>query len=265
MRDIHGFTTDDCELFYRTYYAPNNATIVLVGDFDPTEALSLISAQYGSIESAQLPKRNYPQEPVQQAERLVQISKPTVSEKLSIGYHSVALGDPEHVVVGLLCEVLAGGRASRLYRSLVRDQKLAAEVRAYVGPFGDPGLLELYAAARGEHTAAELLAAMDEELRSICKEPVDRAELERAAARMELGLLHGLESAEGKAHTIGFYDCVLDQPDAPFRRLDAMRSVTPKQLQQVARRALDPKIRSVIVVHPDSHVQSETHSTEGEA
>ncbi len=258
MSDILGFTTQDCEQFYRSYYAPNNATVVLVGDIDPTHALSLISQHHGQIPSTELPNRNYPMEPAQLEERRVHIDQPTVSEKLSMGYHSVAIGDPEHVAVGLLCEVLSGGRVSRLYRKLVREQKIASEVRAYVGPFGDPGLLEIYASAREKFTAEQLLASIDEELASLQREPVAQEELDRAAARMELGLLHSLESAEGKAQTIGFYDCILEQPDAAFQRLEALRRVTPDQLLDVARRAFDRTKRSVVCVHPDASATKES-------
>lgn len=265
MPDILSFTTQDCEQFYRTYYAPNNATVVIVGDFDATHALSLISQHHGVIPKTELPARSYPAEPKQLEERRVHIDQPTVSEKLSMGYHSVALGDPEHVAVGLLCEVLSGGRASRLYRKLVREQKLASEVRAYVGPFGDPGLLEVYASAREKFTAEQLLASIDAELDVIRREPVAQTELDRAAARMELGLLHGLESAEGKAHTIGFYDCILEQPDAAFHRLEALRSITPAQLLEVARRAFDPSLRSVVFVHPDASATAEdAQATKGD-
>ncbi len=248
MPDILGFTTEDCEQFYRTYYAPNNATVVLVGDFDPSTALGALSRAYGIIPASSLPERQLPQEPRQTRERRVEIHKPTVSEKISIGYRCPALATPDHVALNLLSEVLSGGRASRLYRRLVRELELASEVRTFVGPFKDPGLLEVYAAAREGHTAEELLAVIDEELERVRRQPISQAEVERARARFELGLLHGLDTADGKAHTIGFYDCVLSSPAAAFERLQQLANVTPDELLRVAQETFEPDSRSMVIV-----------------
>jgi zinc protease len=252
MADILGFDTADCEEFYRAYYAPNNAVVVLTGDFDTTEALGLISQRYGAIAASALPDRELPTEPVQRLERRAEVDKPTVSEKVNIGYKAVPLGHPDHVIVSLLCEILSGGRASRLYRRLVRELEIASEVRAYIGPFRDPGLLEVYAGARDGHTAEDLLAAIDAELEAIRRDEVSAAEIQRARARFELGLLHGLETADGKAHTIGFYDCVLGKPNTAFERLSALENVTAADVKRVANASFDPATRTVVIVRVGS-------------
>lgn len=248
MKDIEGFNTEDCAAFYRAYYAPNNAIIVLVGDFDPEQALRLLAQHYGSTESSALPDNPVPTEPPQTAERRVEVHKPTLTEKVSIGYRSLAFGHPDHVTLSLLGEVLTGGRASRLYRKLVRQLELASEVRAFVGPFRDPGLLEIYASAREGHTAEELLSVIDEQLAELITTGVSEAELDRARSRFELGFLHGLETADGKAHTIGFHDCILGRPNAAFERLEALAHVTAADVQRVAREILVPTQRTVILV-----------------
>lgn len=248
MQDILGFTTEDCHDFYRSYYAPNNAVVVVTGDFDTAQALDSIRRAYGGIAPSTLPERAIPREPPQTDERRVVISKPTVSEKLCMGYKACALGDPDHVTLGLLSEIMTGGRASRLYRRLVRELELASEVRLFIGPFRDPGLAELYASARDGHTAEELLTVVDQELDRLREEPVTPAEIARARARLELGFLHGLESADGKAHTLGFYDCVLGEPSLAFERLAALARITPEDVLRVARRTFDPAARSVVLV-----------------
>jgi zinc protease len=251
MKDIEGFTTQDCEAFYRAYYAPNNATLVISGDFKEKDVLRLVSQHYGMLPSSSLPLENAQPEPPQTSERRVEVTKPTATEKLVVGYHSPALGDFDHPAVSLLSEVLFGGRASRMHQRLVRELELASEVRAFVGPFHDPGLFELYAAAREGHTAEELLAAIDAELVKVVAEPVTQQEMARAAARFELGLLGGLETADGKASTIGFYEAVLGRPAAAFERLEATRRLTQSDLLRAARRYLGPEQRSVIFVRPE--------------
>lgn len=251
MKDIEGFNTDDCATFYRTYYAPNNATIIVVGDYSENALLEKISRAYGSIGPSTLPVENFQAELPQTAERRIEVKKPTPTEKLAVGYHAPALGDFEHLALSLLVDVLFGGRASRVHQRLIRQKELAADVRASVGPFRDPGLFEVFASAREGHTAEELLAELDAELRIACERPVTTEELERARARTELGLLSGLETAEGKASTIGFYETVLGRPAAAFERLDAVRRLGPSDLLRSARRYFNDSARTVVLVRAE--------------
>ncbi len=251
MADIQGFTTEDCREFFRTYYAPNNASLVIVGDFDEEDVLTRLSRAYGSLEPAEIPVEDAHPEPAQREERRITTLKPTATEKVTVGYHCPAVGDFDHVPLLVLTEILFGGRASRLHQRLIRELELATEVRAFVGPFRDPGLTELFASARGAHTAEELLAVLDEELHRVTREPVSPSELGRARARTELALLSGLETAEGKAGTIGFYETVLDRPGAAFERLEAIGRVTASDVLRAARRVFRDENRTVVIVRPD--------------
>lgn len=251
MRDIEGFTTEDCAEFYRTYYAPNNATLVVVGDFSEAGLLEKLSKAYGTLAPSVLPVEDFKPEPPQTEERRLEVKKPTPTEKVTVGYHSPALGDFDHQALALLVDVLFGGRASRVHQTLVRKLELAADVRASVGPFRDPGLFEIFASAREGHAAEELLAAIDAELERVRNEPVTDDEIERARARTELGLFGSLETAEGKASTLGFYETVLGRPAAAFERMDALRRLSASDLLRAARRFLAPAARSVILVRAE--------------
>jgi zinc protease len=250
MEDIQNFDTEDCRAFYDTFYAPNNATLVVVGDVTERRVLELVSKAYGTIESSVLPVEDVRPELPQSEERRKVVQKPTATEKLVVGYHSPAFGDFDHPALSLLSEVLFGGRASRLYRRLVHDEETAVDVHAFVGPFRDPGLFEIYASAREGQTAGALLAAVDEEIARVAQEPVSAEELARAKARLELALLSGLETVDGKASTIGFYDTVLGKPSGAFERLDATTELGQADLLRVARRYLRKEARSVIFVQP---------------
>lgn len=267
MQDIQGFTTEDCREFYRTYYAPNNASVIVVGDFDTIEALGILQAAYGEIPASSLPAELDVKEPPQSAERRVELAKPTASEKLTVGYHGPALADRDFLALSLLSEVLFGGRASRVVKRLVRELELATEARMSLGPFKDPGLIEIYASARGEHKAEALLAIIDEELQKVLAAEVLPQEIARAQARFELGLLHGLESVDGKANTIGFYDCVLGAPGAAFERIEELRSVTAAEVRSAAQRYLRPENRSIVLVRPngESPIEAEEESDAEEA
>lgn len=248
MPDIMGFCPEDCTKFYRTYYAPNNATVVVVGDFSLHSLIARIGEAYAPLQSSQLPVEDIEPEPAQTTERRVVVDKPTPTEKVLVGYRGPALGDHDHVILGVLSEVLCGGRPSRLVRRLVHELEIAADVRVFVGPFRDPGLIEVSVTARDDHSAEELLAVVDEEFEKVRKQPVDAEEIARALSRIELGLLASLDTVDGKASTIGFYETLLGRPAAAFERLELMQRVDASDLLRVARRYLSSEARTVILV-----------------
>jgi zinc protease len=252
MDDIQNFTPEDCVAFYRTYYAPNNATIVVVGDVRERDVLLAIRDAYGAIPSQTIPAEDVTPEPPQLAERRLDLRKPAASEKLALAFKGPALGDADHVAATVLCEVLFGGRASRLHRTLVIERELCTDVRGWVSTFRDPGLFECWVTARGAHTTSEILPLLDEAFARVRAEVVSDEELARAKARLELDSLQHLETASGKAEQIGFFEVVLGEPEHAFRRVDAYRRVTAGDLRRVARRYLAPESRTVLRVVPDS-------------
>jgi zinc protease len=211
----------------------------------------LTQEHYGQLVAAEIPVENVIPEPPQTAERLVETKKPTTTQKVAIGYRAPALGDFDHAPLVLLNEILFGGRSSRVHRALIQQQEIATDVRGWVGSFRDPGLYDMFLGARGEHTVAELLAALDAILHDVRSAPVTMAELDRAKARLELSTLQGLESVAGKAEQIGFYETVLGDPNELFHRLEAYRRVTLADLLRVARRYLVSSARTRVEVLPD--------------
>jgi zinc protease len=265
MPDILGFTPDDCERFYRTYYAPNNAILVVVGDVREAEVLRAVRDAYGPIAASVIPPEDSEVEPPQSGVREVEVAKPTATEKLLVGYHGPAIGDADHVALTVLSEILFGGRASRMHRRLVIEKELASEVRGWVATFRDPGLFELYVTAREGHSIGEILPVLDEELERVKKDVVTDDELARAKARLELSVLQSLESTAGKAEQIGFYSLVLGDPGAVFRRLEAYRAVTAADVRKAARRYVRQDARTLVRVIPEGDEDGEAdEADEGE-
>jgi zinc protease len=252
MKDIESFDVDDCQTFYRTYYAPNNATLVVVGDVTPAAVLRKLQDAYGSYRPAPIPAPPSAPEPEQRAEKRLEVTKLTPTWKLNIGYHSPALSHPDHLPLSVLTEVLFGGRSSRVFKVLVRERELASDVRGSLSPLADPGLFEIFVSAREGVSAEQLLEVVDAELDRVLAQPVSEDELLRATARIELSLLQGLSNNEGKASTIGFYEVVLGNPVAGFERLSALSSLRPDDLAAVARRYLKRSARTVILVRPQT-------------
>jgi zinc protease len=258
MQDIQGITLEDCRAFYATYYAPNNATLVVAGDVDPAHVLAEVEARYAGMPAAVIPAEDVRVEPEQRAERRLRVSKPTAAARLAIGYKSPAMGDADHVPAGLLNEILFGGRSSRVHRKLVQQLELASEVHGSVGSFRDPSLWDMFVTGREGVTPAALDDALGALLTEVARDGVSAQELRRAQARSELSTLSALETVSGKAEQVGFCEVVLGDPAAVFARLEQTGVATVSDLQRVAERYLRSEARTVIEV-------AAAHADDGEA
>ena len=248
MEDIHRFSVKDCQRFYRSFYSPNNTTLVVAGDFDEEELLGLIQEHYGSQRPFEVRRRAYASEPTQRAQRRVTLERPSAAAKVALGYRSMPFGDESWEALTVLNEILLGGRSSRIYQQLVHDLELCTDVHGSVAPFKDGGLYEIWLSGRPGVSTKALVDAFDDLIERARLEQPTETEVEKAKSRLELGFLHGLETAGGKADQIGFYESLLGQPERIFDRLDAYRRVRPKDSAQAAVRYLDPRRRSVVQV-----------------
>jgi zinc protease len=250
MEDIQGFTPEDCAQFYRTYYAPNNATLVVTGDFDEEEVLTLVQKHYGKIPAARIPKFKLTPEPPQRSERSLELQRPTPAAKLAIAYRGPSFGDRDYPALALASEVLFGGRSSRLYSRMVRDEEIATDLHGSLAPFSDAGLYEIWVSLRPGRELHEALKVLDEELARICKRGVTDAELQKVKNRMELGFLQGMETAAGKAEQLGFFEVVYGDAQALFGRLETLRTITTDDVKRVANKYFDSRRRTRVAVLP---------------
>jgi zinc protease len=250
MRDIKSFTPRDCERFYRTYYAPNNALLVVAGDFNEKKLLKEVQRLYGRHKPAKLPPPPSVVEPVQKEERVRRLHRPTPTRKLALGYHAPAFGDADYSVLSLINELLFVGRSARVYQRLVRKEQLAAEVHAGIAPFVNPGLYDIWITLQPDAKLKQTLEVLDQELERIATKKVSAAELRRVKNRAELSFLMAMETSAGKAEQIGFYETVLGDAGKLMGRLDDFRAVTAEDVLRVARKVLDKNQRTRIEVLP---------------
>jgi zinc protease len=249
MKDIRGFTVRDCQDFYRTHYAPSNCTVVVAGDFDERKALSLVQKHYGGMSAPRTARhRKQPEEPTQRAERVLQLSAPTPTEKLLLGYHAPSFSDPDTPALVIANDVLFGGLSSRLHRLFCLDEELALSVRGSISPFIDPGLFEMWIFLREGKRKEDALALLDREIARLGSEGPTTLELDKAINQFELSFLHSMETAGGKAEQIGFYETVADDGAAVFDRLEAYRGVTSDAVKRVVVKYLRPSRRTRVEV-----------------
>jgi zinc protease len=233
MKDIRGFTVEDCRQFYRTHYAPNNATVIIAGDFSERQALSLIQEHYGHLSAGRrIDATPRPKEPAQRSERVFRIEAPTPTDKVLIGYHAPPFADPDTPALTVTNELLFGGRSSRLHRLFCLDEELALSVRGAISPFVDPGLFEIWISLREGKSREDAVALLDREVVRLAADGPTDDELQTAINQIELSFLYSMETAGGKAEQLGFYETVVMDGATTFDRLDAYRRVTPGQVKR---------------------------------
>src|SRR3954452_14937024 len=198
MEDIRALALPDIRAFYRTWYAPNNATIVCVGDFDEEQLRELIAQHYGHIPSAQLPEPSKIVEPEQTRERMVRAPKPIATDRLLVGYKAPGQDDPDWAPLEIVSTLLAGCPSARLHRKLVIEQEAASSVDAQLTPFRDPSLLRLAVTTARGHTADEVIASIDRELAAMIAQPPLHPEVEKAKAIVETDFWTSLVDLDGK-------------------------------------------------------------------
>ncbi|MCS6911910.1 MAG: pitrilysin family protein [Myxococcales bacterium] len=257
MEDIRAITVEDAREFYRTYYAPNNATIVLVGDFQEEVALSLIERYYGALSPQPIPQETVPPEPVQEAERRAVYDKPVATDKLLLGYKAPSFLDPEHLHLQVLSDILFGSASSRCYRELVVDREICSTLGASVTPLRDPGLWEVAASLQRGHSAEEVLEVLDVQMTRMQADGPTPAEMERARARFLTHFFASMRSAHGKAESLGEYETTTGD----FRRLFAvpeqLRAMTAADVQRAAQRFGCSTGRTVVIARPAAGLAQE--------
>jgi zinc protease len=207
--EIASLTREDALAFYEKYYTPNNAILVVAGDIDAAEVKKLAGETYGKVKRrADPPERSRPREPVQVAARRValadaRVRQPSVSRVYLAPSYRTAEGADAYAL-DVLAIIFGGGSTSRLYRSLVVDQGIAAGAGAYYGGSSlDDSRFVIYASPRPDHSLAELEAALDAEVAKLIKDGINTDELERAKTRLIADTVYDLDSQASLARTFG--------------------------------------------------------------
>jgi zinc protease len=250
MSDILNLSGDDLRQFYKTYYAPNNAFLVVVGDFDAQQILAKIKQEFGKIaRGAEQPKVTL-EEPPQKGERRVALKKEAELPLLSMYYHVPNLQNSDGFALDLLSVILASGRSSRLYQDLVYNKRIATGVDAdYDGVSIGPAIFSFTAQVMPDKQQAEVESAIDKVVAQVRSEPVSDRELEKAKNQVEAAFVFGQDSIFGQALRIGQFESVAKWQFINTY-LPGIRAVTAADVLRVAKKYLDPDRRTVGTLVP---------------
>jgi zinc protease len=251
MDDIRSLSKPDIHAFYRTYYAPSSATIVLVGDVEEAAALGLVDRYYGAIPAATVPAEPSQAEPEQAAERRHRFAKPVHADRLLVGYKAPGQGHPDWPVLDFIAAILCGAPSSRLYRRLVVETEIATSVDCATMPFRDPSLFRVSVNLTREHRADEALAEIDAVIAELARTPVPARELAKIKNCVETDFWASLEDCDGRAEALGHYETTLGDFRRLFSMAEQIAKVDAGDIQRVAATYLDPRRRTVVIAEPD--------------
>jgi zinc protease len=262
MEDLDAASVDDVKQFFKTYYAPNNAVLALVGDLDTKETLAKVRKYFGTIERQEAPKPVDLSENPKTAERRASYTDPLARfARVDISYLIPPSGQPDARALGLAASVLGGGGGgfggrgggggnnSRLYRKLVDEKQVATQVSASTDRRVGPGTFHISATVRPGHTPQEVEGLISEEIAKLHAEPVTDQELKRVRIALRRGVENRL-TALGRAQALADAAAVFDDPNRVNTELEQQLAASPADIQKAVRSDLVNAHRVVLVTLP---------------
>jgi zinc protease len=250
MHDIENLTRQDLVDFYKLYYSPNNAFIVVTGDFSTAEILPKIEAAYGKIPRGAEPPKVHAKEPPQLGERRASLKREAELPIVTAYYHAPNLTSQDNFALDLLTVVLAGGRSSRLHQDLVYQKRLVRGVDAdYSGASIDPTVFSVTAQLLPGKDSAPVEREIDGLIEKVKADLISERELQKAKNQVEAAFVFSRDSIFGQAMKIGFYEIAGDWR-LMERYLEGIRKVSREDIRRVARQYLDRERRTVGTLMP---------------
>jgi predicted Zn-dependent peptidase len=250
---------DEVKKFFETYYAPNNAVLAIVGDFDSAEAKSLVERHFGAIKPAQLPPQPDLAEPRQEQEKRV-TKKDALAPRpaIALGYHMPERNTPEYYAMGLIEQMLVEGDDSLLHQELVEKRGLTDNVNGAINQLGNmfnykgPMLLTIDLRYDPTTKSETVLEGIDTTIEPVRTKPVDSAALDRARVKLRSSLYDtmGQFGGFGLMDLLSSFALFDDDPARVNTLVAQFNKVTPELLQKTAQDYLRPSNRTVIELQP---------------
>jgi zinc protease len=264
MADLSAATVDDVTSFFKTYYAPNNAVLSIVGDVDTKVTLEKVRRYYESIPRQPAPPAVTVTEPAQAEERRTTIEDGLARlTRLDMVFKIPPGSSPDADALRVLATVLSNGRASRFYEAIVRQKQLAPNVAAFADENRGPGLFSVIGTVAPGKTVADLEAAIDAEIERVKAGPIEAWEMEKARNNARSQLVNSLGSVLGRAIALGQDALFYDQPGRLNTTAARIAKVTAEDVQRVARQYLVKTGRTIVITAPKAAPPKAAPAKEG--
>jgi len=249
--DIKKWTQADLEKYFKTYYSPNNAVAVIVGDVTVAEVKKLAEQYIEPIPAQKLPDSLRTVEPPQNGERRVTTYKDIATPNILLAWHTPATRHPDYYALDLLSGILSSGNSSRLTKLLVLDSTIASRVFTNFGESFDPELFSVYAIAAKGVSAERLEKAIESQIDKVISEGVTDTELQKLKNQKLMEFYRTMESINGKANSLGTYELFFGDYKRLYEAPALYENVTKADIQRVAKTYLTQRNRTVGYLLPE--------------
>ena len=251
MDDLNAASVEDVREFFKLYYAPNNAALALVGDFNPTQALALIKKYFEVLPAQPKPPAVDIAEPAQTAERRLKVEDPLAQVPVLIfAYKGVRGNTPDAYALNVLSTVMGGGDSSRLYQRLVKEKQLLIQTQTFVETRRGVGGFGILAVITPGKKQEDVEAALNEEIARLQSEPIADWELEKAKQFAKRSAINARQSSQGLASSIVEATIAWNDPNLVNTRLAKIAAVTKEDVLRVAKQYLKQEVRTVGIAVP---------------
>ncbi|MCX6828440.1 MAG: pitrilysin family protein [candidate division Zixibacteria bacterium] len=252
MSDIQNFNRASAMAFYKKYYVPSNMVVVIVGDVNPEEVLALAKKYLGKIPAGPKPEPILTVEPPQVAEKRVTLNEKTQPVYFK-AFHIPDANHPDRPALDALADYLGQGRTSLLYRTLVKDLKIATTTVAFAGFPGNkyPSLFAIVALPSKDRTNAENDAEILKIIEKVKTETISQEEVDKIKARSKASLINNLSSNEGLAMQLAMYQTIAGDWRRLYREMQLVEAITPEDINRVANKYLDTKASTTVTLESE--------------
>lgn len=248
MEDIDRITLEKCRQFFKTYYAPNNAVVVVSGDFSPSEAKGLIQRYYGHIPAQPIPPRQYPAEPPQKDMREQRLWKNVQNEYISLAFKTVPAGVDEYYALDVLASIMGEGNSSWLYKKMVYQKQLASQINVSHAGAQGPSVFQILAVLKPGASHDEALKTIFNDLWDARNRLVSEKELAKAKNMVIKSYIESLKTVNGRAMSVGYNEVLLGSYEHLLSDLEKYGAVTAEKIRLAASAYLNPNQRALNVV-----------------
>ncbi len=250
MKDISQYDIATLKKFHEVYYVPNNAVLVLAGDFKINEAKALIDKYYGPLQARPLPERNYKKEPPQTVQYNANLRQDVQGYSFTVAYQSVPASDPEMYALDLAAQILGSGNSSRLYKRLVYTKKIATSAYSWHSNMIDHGVFSIGVNLKPGIEMKEALDIAYNEIYKLRTAPVTAKELQKAKTQAIKSLVDSLTTIDGKARMLASSEISTGSYENLFTDLEKYNQVTEQDILKVSQKYFNQTQRSIVVLEP---------------
>lgn len=250
MADLNAASMDDLRAFYKRFYSPNNAVLVVAGAFDPTQVKKMIEKSHGGLPREEILRLQITQDEPQTKEVRAVIDREAQAATVAIGYRLPDMQNPDHYALDLLSNMLGTGQSSRLYKKMVRKTETALSAGSYSWGQTLAGQFVAQVNLKPKQDVEKAIRNMEEEISSMRSQLVTQKELDKARTLFMKDYVDGLKRLAGRARSLASYEVLFGDYQRIFTDLKKYQEVTPEDIKRVANLYLKPNQRNIVIVNP---------------